>query len=465
MIKKQRNYKLVYTAPPSDSNYDPIEVEICYPIDLELDIKRDTCATSNTATFKLYNLSKNTRELIFQDLFNINRYCFVDLYAGYGDNMPLIFRGKVMQAYSSRSGTEMITEIEALDNDIIQSYSMYTFEADTPKLDVFNKLIQDMPNVQIGAIGSLEGNLPTRTVFDDPTFIAINKLTGNRVFIDNGKLNLLSDNECLGDVGIYQITSDTGLLGSPKRRDAMVEIDVVFAPEITVGQLVDLNSSTVTEFNGQYKVLGVHHHGPIGEQVSGELTTTLSLFVGSLLPNSNYIITGNTTYQPVSTVKNNKVEPVADPTINSIRAIQQEMIKNNRMPHKRITKNIWWDEVVVNFSQQGSMPDFNSLVNLYKIANLLQQFVDKFYPNNRIIITSGWRSKAYNADPQKMGGVVGATNSAHLTGQALDFYLPGQILAYVYRNLKSVWSYRRYMGNGFIHVDLAIEKGPIANDK
>lgn len=460
MNKTQRNYKLVYTLPPEQEGEEAKQITITYPLMLDLDVRRDTCATSNTGSFRIFNLAKDTRENIFQDLYQIDRWCFLDVYAGYGNNMPLIFTGKVLQAYSSRQGTEVITEIQALDNDIIQSYSSHVFEAGTPKMDVLTTLMQDMPNVELGAVGTMEGNLVTRTVFDDQTFIAINKLTGNQAFIDLNKLNVLNNNECLGDIGIYKITSDTGLIGTPRRRDAMLEADVIFAPEIQVGQLVDIESSISTEFNGQYKVLGVHHHGSIGEQVSTQLVTTLVLFVGSLLPNSSSTFTGVTTYQPLSVVKNNKVEEVGNTAMNSIRAIRKEIQKTNKVPHKRITKNIWWDEVIKNYSQQGEVPSIEVMSNLYSVANALQDFVDKFYPNNKIIITSGWRSASYNAKTPNA-----ASKSAHITGEALDFYLPGQILAYVYRNFKTAWSYRRYMGNGFIHCDLALEKGPIANDR
>lgn len=462
MNKLQRNYKMVYTAPPSDANTDPIEVTINYPIGLELDIKRDTFASSNTGNFRLFNIKKSTREKIFQDLFNINRYCFLDLYAGYGNNMPLIFRGKVLQAYSSRSNTEVITEIQALDNDIIQSYSSHTFEAGTPKKDILNTLMNDMPNVQLGAIGTLEGNIATRTVFDDPTFIAINKLTGNQAFIDNGKLNMLCNNECIGDVGIYKITPKTGLIGTPRRRDAFLEVDLIFAPEITVGQLVEVDDPVSTEFNGQHKVLGVHHHGIIDGHVGGELVTTLSLFIGVLLPNSNSIVTGSSIWQPVSLVKNNKVEPVNNASINSMRAIRQKIIQTNSIPHSKITSNIWWDEVIQNYSSQGSVPSLDVMTNLYSVANKLQDFINKYYPNNKVIITSGWRSRSYNATIPNA-----ARNSAHITGQALDFYLPGQSLSYVYRYIKPYWGNRCYLNSrqGIIHVDTATEKGPIPNDR
>ena len=460
MNKTQRNYKLVYTIPPEKEGDQPTEIVCRYPLTLELDINRNTLGQSSTATFTLMNLAKSTREKVFQDAYNINRYCFVDLYAGYNENMPLIFTGKVMSAYSGRRGnTEVTTEIQALDNDIVQSYSMHTFEAETPKKDILSTLVGDMPNVEMGAVGSLEGNINVPMVIDDPTFVAINKLTGNHAFIDLNKLHVLQDNECLGDYGIYKITSSTGMLGTPRRQDAMLELDLIFAPEIQVGQLVEIDSSISTEFNGQYKVAGIHHHGIISGQVSGELITTLTLFVGAFLPNSNYIFSGVPTAQNISVVKNNKVVPLDNATLNSIRQVRQYLIINKRPPHTKVTHSLYWDDVLYKYSSQGSIPSLDVLSNLYQVSNQLQSFVDRFYPKNKIKITSGWRSASYNRS------IGGASKSAHITGRALDFYIPGQILAYVYRNLSKYWGYRRYLGNGFIHVDLAVEYGRIANDR
>ena len=81
MNKWQRNYKLVYTLPPEEEGQQPESITITYPLTCEFDINRDTFSQSNRATFRLYNLSLSNRNKIFQDIYNIYRYCFVDFYA------------------------------------------------------------------------------------------------------------------------------------------------------------------------------------------------------------------------------------------------------------------------------------------------------------------------------------------------------------------------------------------------
>lgn len=465
-MKFQRNYKLIYTIPivNEDGTIDKKNAEqitITYPLKCEFSIERTTFAQSNKATFNIYNLKLSTRNKVYQDMYNINRWCFVDFYAGYGDNMPLIFTGKVITAMPERQGTDIITTIQAMDNDIIQSYSNHTFEAGTSKKEALNTLVSDFTNVKLGSVGNMEGTLENRYVVSDKTFVAIDKLTGGHAFIDNDKLHVLNNNEVLGDVGIYKITSETGLLGTPRRQDAQLEIDCIFAPEVTVGQMIEIESTTApAQYNGQYKAIGLTHRGNISGADCGTVTTTLNLFVGVLLPNSNFIWSG-VMNEPVSEVKGNKVQELTQKDMATIREVYNYLLKNRKPPHQKITSNIWWDEVLMNYSLQGSTPSIDVLSNLYATATNLQTFVDKFYPNNKIKITSGWRSASYNP---KIGG---APNSQHIQGRAIDFILPGQTLYYVYNYFSKYWSYGfKQLGSGYIHCDTrsTIVKG-VANDR
>ena len=454
-----RNYKLVYTAPATETE-EAIELTIQFPLTCEFDINRNTSSQANTATFRIYNLAPKTREKIFQDRYNIYRQCFVDFYAGYGDELTLIFTGRVQQAYSQEETPNMVTEIQAFDNDIIQSYSMRKFAAGTEKKEVAKALINDFPNLKIGAIGNLEGTLSNSLIVDDKTFVALNKLTGNHVVIDLNQVNILQNNEVLADVSIPKITSETGLLGTPKRRDTNMEVDLIFEPKMVVGQLVEIESRTATIFNGQFKVVGIHHTGTISGAVAGEARTTLNLYIGALIPNSNQIFSGISTYEELSEVKGFNVAPVSDIVLGQIRRIREFIIKNNYVPHERIGRNIWWDEVIGNFASQGSIPSIAVMTNLWQTSRNLQDFKNSFYYNNKILITSGWRSASYNATISNAD-----PNSSHIYGYAIDFYMVGANQSEVFQNLLKYWNGRKYQGKGFIHVDITTSFGKIANDR
>lgn len=458
MIKFQRNYKFIYTAPATDTD-EVIDIEIKYPLTIEFDIKRDVDSQTNTAEFKIYNLAKSTREQIFQDKYYINRKCFVEFYAGYGDNMPLIFKGQVLEAYFGDEGTEIVSNIKCVDYDIIQSYTNATFEVGTPKKDVLAQISKDMPNCKLVNVGKLEGNLSTPLVISDYSFIALNQLTGGHVFIDNGVINMLQDNEALKDVVIPKITDETGLLRSPTRVATQVEVDCIFSPEIIVGQLIEIESEKAPIYNGQFKVIGVHHQGTISGAICGEVTTTLDLFIGALLPNSNAMWTGVYSQEPLSVVEGSKVSPVTKEILSSLHEVRQYLIKNGTPPNQKITHNINWREVLFKYSEQGEVPSIAVLSNLYTVATRLQEFLDKYYRGNKITITSGWRSRKYNPT------VGGASNSAHIRGMALDFCIAGVPTYYVYKNFRPFWGGRTYNGGGWIHCDIDYSKGNIANDR
>ena len=67
MNKFQRNYRLVYTVPPTTTEKDAEVITISSPISVEFDITRNTFAQSNTATFRLHNLAPSTRDKIEQE--------------------------------------------------------------------------------------------------------------------------------------------------------------------------------------------------------------------------------------------------------------------------------------------------------------------------------------------------------------------------------------------------------------
>jgi len=442
MSKFQRNYKLIYTVPPTTSDTGNAEViTISSPLSCDFDIVRNTYASANNATFRIYNLAENTRDKIFQDKYNIFRFCFVDFYAGYGDQLSLLFTGKVMQAYSERQGTEMVTEIQALDAFGIFDHRTHTFPKGTGTHDIIKTLATDMEHIKLGSVGLPNERITGHLSIDSVSFDAINKLTGGLCFVDLGKLHVLGNKQVLEDAEIYKIDSDTGLLGTPKRRDAQVEIDMIFEPRITVGQLVELTSTTAKIFNGQLKVIGIHHAGTISGAVAGEARTTLNLFIGPLIPNSNQIFTFEAPNQPINQVKDFKVTPLGKAELASVFEVYNYIKTHNGVvPNKILIGNIKWSNAVGQDNTNAERMAQLSLGNVQAVYQTIVKAyntVNKVFPGAKMIVSSGWRSKENNA---KNGGV---SNSLHLSGYATDFKLYGGGVTSQYaalQKLKGSWS-------------------------
>ena len=136
--------------------------------------------------------------------------------------------------------------------------------------------------------------------------------------------------------------------------------------------------------------------------------------------------------------------------------VYQYIQENNKAPHWHITQNIYWDEVVKYPSLNYEKPTIEVLINLYKTAVKIQEFIDIYYPGSKIQINSGWRSKGYN---DTLGNAH--PNSEHLYGNAIDFKIIGQNINSVYAKIKQYWKGRHYVHTtyGFIHVDRTREHG------
>lgn len=479
MIKFQAAYRItVYSNQETiiigaheetDENGNKILVQEPARLSCQFNITRSTMSDSNKATIQIKNLAPSTRERIFQDCFTLDpmKWKYVHLEAGYGDKLSMIFKGRILQAYSYKSGgqTDVITEIQAQNLDIFDTQSSHTFEAGTTFKEAAQRLAADFPNVTLANCGELEGTFKTRTTFDGNTLEQLDKLTGGHSYIDNGMLNILMNNEVL-DIPVPVITDENGLLETPRRRDANLDVKMLFEPTLVVGQLLEIKSKVAPNFNGQYKVLGFTHDCLISASEAGTRTTMVNLWIGPLLPGANINLTEGTTgaAPPVSNfnkVKGTKTIPVNAKLPQNIRDVYNYIQKNGKAPHTKITNNIWWDDVVKYPSLNYEKPTITHLTNLAYCASRIQTFKDKYYPSAKIQLNSGWRSREYNRTLKNAD-----QNSEHLYGNAIDFALIGYNINTVYNTFIKYWRGRKYLHKawGFIHADTTLRRGEYAND-
>lgn len=259
------------------------KTEVTLPLTLDFEVRRNSQSSANTANFRIYNLHERTRNLIYFDRYNISEFRAIQLRAGYQTFTPLIFNGTVRQAYSYREGVNMITDIECYDGgfQMVNGFTSQTIGIGTAATEVIRSLASTLPGLTsqpiVGAFNTI--NKRGEVLFGN-TWELISQKTGGLANIDNGQVKALQNNEVITGE-IVEINSDSGLLGSPKRSDALLEFDMLFEPRLTIGQVVDLKSSTNRIFNGRYKVMGVIHRGTISDAVAGNATTTVSLWLGT----------------------------------------------------------------------------------------------------------------------------------------------------------------------------------------
>lgn len=250
------------------------------PISLSFNVERSPYSGNNGASFDIYNLFPETRKRIFYDYFFQDRIKAVYLEAGYeGRGKNLIYCGHIKFATSKRSGTDIITHIEAITGLFIgDSTISYSMKEGTTNKEVFDQISKDLP--EINATQTFKDYKFVR-----PVALMGNKLrlmkqyTNGRVFVDLDKIYVLNDNEVPGG-NVLLITDETGLLGTPERQQTTVTINMMFEPRLQIGHGVEVRSSVEPVFNGQYKVYSIKHSGMFSYGSKADVKTSVELFIG-----------------------------------------------------------------------------------------------------------------------------------------------------------------------------------------
>lgn len=278
--KFNREYVLTYIPATPEGYASDKQLIITNPITINFNVKRDVFSAINSLELDVYNLSKENRDFMYQDLQSQRAYCFLE--AGYkGWAKSLIFAGNVWNTFSRRDGVNAITHIQAVDGyNALQAEVNQTLDAGSTTEDVVNILQRTMQlDKGIYSFKNYKFIRPVELVGN--SFYVINKYVEKNAFIDLGRLNIQDTNEVFENKECMVIDDETGLIGTPERSLAYLTVRVIFEPRIQVGQLIELKSSFEPRYNGQYKVYGVTHSGIISDTVGGQAITTLQLWTGT----------------------------------------------------------------------------------------------------------------------------------------------------------------------------------------
>lgn len=270
-----RTYKLdVFTPSGKQITVEP-------PFSIKFGVTRNTLASANRASIELINLGPATRNQIFKDRFSISEYWQVQLQAGYNKRLHEIFTGNFLEAFSVKDKTEWKTSLDCYDgmNAIQNGYTSMTVEKNTPKETIVKKVIDDMPNLVAGILGSpAQGESPRGKALMGQSSSILSQETNGKWFIDKEKLNVLADVEVLQGPVIKLDPDD--LLSTPRRREAFLDMQVLFEPQVQIGRVYEIESLEA-RYNGQYKIVGFNHDVEISGASAGSAITTLSLYFGA----------------------------------------------------------------------------------------------------------------------------------------------------------------------------------------
>ena len=278
----------IEVAPDSAGN--PTSNLVIPPqITIEFDINRQSLTGSQTATFRLKNLSEQTRNLLYKDDYATTEARAIQFRAGYDKtNLPLCFNGRVMRAnsYRTEGSPDFITEIHAFDGGfgMANGWTAVTIASGTSVSQILTKLAATLPQMTgTPIIGNFPAtNLRAKALMGNTWSIILEESAGLAT-IDNGQVKALNLNDAIAveDTQIPLINSDTGLLGSPRRSATSLQFDMIFEPRLTIGQIVKLESQSDRAFNGLYKVMGFTHRGTISPSEDRKRITSVLLYFGT----------------------------------------------------------------------------------------------------------------------------------------------------------------------------------------
>lgn len=277
--KFNREYNLTYIPATREGRPSDTQLVITNPITINFNVKRDIFSAVNTLELDIYNLSKENRDFMYQDLQSQRAYCYLE--AGYkGWAKSLIFSGNVWNTLSKREGVNAITHITAMDGyNALQAEVNQTLDAGATVEDVV-KIGQRTMQLDEGVYSFKNYKFVRPVELQGNAFYVINKYVGRNAYIDLGKLNIQDTNEVFeGEVLV--LDDETGLIGTPERSLEFLTVKMIFEPRIQVGQLIELRSSFEPRYNGQYKVYGISHNGMISDSMAGQAITTLQLWTGT----------------------------------------------------------------------------------------------------------------------------------------------------------------------------------------
>lgn len=296
MEKFNRNYRAVFWigkqtkgAINSNITYDD-KIEITLPYSVDFDVKAGVAGQPNVGLFQFYNLSETDRAKLWFDLFNRSEKTIkMEFYAGYGKNLEdliLIFSGRVQEctSYRDSGSVDNITSIEVMGGAglFTTGYANATFNKGTPYANAIEAMLNSIPETKIGYLTEDLPVMQRNQTFLGQTIDLIRReFSGYEIFEDRGEVHILKEFDILPGQ-LLVISESTGLLGTPRVGGQYLEVNTIFEPGVRCGQIVYLSTEFKFIKSQTYKVQAIHHKGTISPVSCGNLTTSLSLYMGDL---------------------------------------------------------------------------------------------------------------------------------------------------------------------------------------
>lgn len=246
--KGQSYASRIYSQDPADTGVPGFRISF--------KVEKDVSSTVNKAEIRIYNLTSNTRGLAE------NPKNIIELFAGYGKEPKLLFRGNASRVISSVGGPDSVTTFEIGDGlkSFQNSRVDVSFKQGTPAKDIFQTLTNAMGLAKGEQKDIPQKSFPGGLSLSGPVRDHMNYLTDKLDLewsIQNGAVQILPKGKSTSQAA-FLLSPETGLIGSPNKKDKGLEVVSLLQPEINPGRIVEIQSKFV---KGQFRVEKVSHEG------------------------------------------------------------------------------------------------------------------------------------------------------------------------------------------------------------
>lgn len=204
---------------------------------------------------------------------NVKKRKKVRLYAGYDDDIGMIFEGDITTAAPITEPPDVWLQIEAtngfFDNNRVVSK---TIKEKTSIKNVASQVASwlDVP-LQWFATASKTVNLFSGSGSAGQFIRKLNALGDILAFKDEDGLVVLDLKDPKRGI-TNEVSKETGMIGIPKADNNGIRVDVLLNPHLKLGQTINLKSGLIPSINGKYWIYGLTHSGSLRDN---EYVTTM----------------------------------------------------------------------------------------------------------------------------------------------------------------------------------------------
>jgi len=219
-----------------------------YRINFKID--KSLVGFPNLANIKIYNAPENVKKLLKQG-------DKIELYAGYENNIGLIFKGEVININSTYKKPDFIFEIYAGDahKALTSSKINKTLKAGATTETIFNTLIDSLHGVSKGLTEGIKNctykkiSILKAIILSGGVKEFLDKISDTCGFdyaVDDGVISTVAKNKALNMGNPFLISQNTGMLGSPEQTEIGMNATTLLNHSFKLGHAFKIDSISST---------------------------------------------------------------------------------------------------------------------------------------------------------------------------------------------------------------------------